>query len=85
MNQLRSPLTGLGVIAFLGSIILMARPQTQLMGGPLFGMVLALALLVLAGQLQDARSHTASHLLSLCGLVSLAVCFYRLGHTLTWW
>lgn len=85
MNQLRSPLVGLGVIAFLGSIILMALPQTQLMGGPVFGIVLAMSLLALAGQMKDTRSETASSLVSLCGLVSLAVCFYRLGHTLHWW
>ncbi|MFD1732675.1 hypothetical protein ACFSC4_31550 [Deinococcus malanensis] len=85
MNQLRSPLVGLGVIAFLGSFILMALPQTQLIAGPVLGIVLALCLLILGGQLQNAKSETASNLVGLCGLVSFAVCFYRLGQMLHWW
>ncbi|MFC4427083.1 hypothetical protein [Deinococcus navajonensis] len=85
MNFLRSPLAGLGLLAVVGALALMIIPGTQLMAGPVLGMVLAITLLTLAAQLQASQSRTAAGLVSVCGLVSLAVCFYRLGQVLLWW
>ncbi|MFC4637179.1 hypothetical protein [Deinococcus hohokamensis] len=85
MNPLRSPLAGVGLIVALGSFILMVRPATQLLGSAGFGMVLAMALLILAGSLQTTGSRMAANLVSACGLISLAVCFYRAGQALLWW